>query len=159
MGLDIYVRWGGEWSNDEGKMVDNFREQSWEEWEDQMTGMVSAPQAGYLRESWGSLGWVRELTQKFGGPFPYAFFPDWNGYNGEELDLTDFATLDRVLDFRDKVIRPWCREHRYLPRDEDHTDEEREEYRSYMSRLYDVWGFLNFVDLNRDQPLLRIQFD
>jgi len=157
MGLDIYVRWGEEEIGADGEPI-WFGDLYPDAYRDQLTGFTSAPWAGYLCESWSSLEWVKDIASKFNGPNPYLFFPDWSSWNGEAMDLTDSEQLAIVLRFRDDTIRPWCREHKYLPRDSKWTDDDRKEYTAYMSRLYDVWSFINFVEIKKDIPRLKIVF-
>lgn len=159
MGLDIYVRWGE--AVDVGEGYKDFIE--WDEggkyrlyYNAQITGFVSAPRSGYLRESWGSLSWVYEMAQKYSAPYPYNFWPDWNGYNGEQLDLTENGRLDGVLEFRDKVLTPWldsCSEVY-----DSLSAEDRDEFDLFVKRVRDVIEFIDFVQHHRDKPNLTIVF-
>ena len=156
MGLDVYVRFGTITVDEDGYKEYDFNQQYPNEYRDQMTGFMSAPWAGYLRESWGSLSWCSGASKRFGGPFPYGFFPGWSGCNGERLELTP-DNLAAVLAFRDATVRTWLREHSYLEGD-NWTKEDKEGYTAYKDRLADTWSFINFVELHRDKPNLCIVF-
>lgn len=107
MGVDIYVRWG--------RQEDTETEESWPDFpaeraeEQHGCGFTSGPQFGYLRESWGSMRWVREMAEQLKAPNPYDFFPNWEGSNGEHV-VCDAAGLAAVLAFRDEKLRPWLRD-------------------------------------------------
>lgn len=161
MGLDIYVRWGNvadnydddykyftEWSgkNPEYKYYYNA----------QMTGYRPAPESGYLRESWGSLRWVRDMAEKYDAPYPYYFWPDWNGFNGEQLDLTSGNRLSDVLAFRDEVLIPWLGGS--YDKWESLDTEDRGDFDEFVVRVRNVIGFINFVQCHRDKPNLTIIF-
>jgi hypothetical protein len=154
MGLDIYVRFGE---------VDEDGEHNWypkdskyhDLYEDQMTGFTSCPHAGYLRESWGSLDWVYNAAKEFNAPNPYKFFDEWEGSNGEVYDCSGDG-LTKLLSFRDDVIRPWLRENRYPER--EWTDDKKNNFDHFRNRLHDVWSFINFVELHKDQENLIIIF-
>ncbi len=167
MGLDIYVRWGT--YNEETGDYEGFPE---ELHEDQLTGFKTAPEAGYLRESWGSLRWVSDFSRSIKAPDPYGFFPDWGGYNGEKLDVSSPEKLQPVLDYRDKVLRPWLRDivNHYKQWVEEHGpndflgDEGEDKdwwdaLHAFERRVRDVVSFINFVELHKHEPSLVIAFD
>lgn len=171
MGLDIYVRWGKQ-DPDEGWI--DFPEDRREE---QFTGFNSAPHAGYLRESWGSLSWCTNYAKQIGAPDPYGFFPNWDGGNGDELRCDEQGLL-QVLAWRDEKLRPWTRDRKQrdafyekakqqyeamkpFESTEAHDaawKELTESYTAFCKRIADVIGFLNFVELHKDKPNLSICF-
>jgi hypothetical protein len=187
MGLDIYVRWGER--DTDGADWTTFPKERREE---QLTGFTSAPYAGYLRESWGSLAWTSKYAKEIQAPEPYGFYPEWEGDNGGELRCDENGLL-RVLHYRDTVLRPWLRNrkardafyddlrvtHEQIKeqmrpqfvaaqsRDEKMVlmdqlqaqwDGLRKPYEAFRGCITDVIGFLNFVELHKDEPNLTICF-
>lgn len=167
MGLDIYVRWG---SVDDDGYHDKFDTEFKTHHELQLTGFRSAPESGYLRESWGSLEWVSDWGNRFGSPQIYSFYKDWNGSNGESLTVCG-STITRLVEFRES-LREWAAIAK-KNRDElidiaaKHASGEcraevkrnaYEIYSVYIQRVRDVIGFLQFVELNKDRENLAIIF-
>lgn len=175
MGLDIYVRWG-ENTPDEGWV--GFPE---ELRQNQMTGFVSAPYAGYLRESWGSLRWVGDAADKFGGPNPYTLNKQYSGGNGDEMPVNTPESLQAALDFRTELLAylrtGWreTQEKEYNALNETlkakygelKTDEQYEAWtkahdelsrflEAYASRITDMIGFINFIECNKDKPNITV---
>jgi hypothetical protein len=173
MGLDIYVRWG-EYSPDDGWV--GFPEEASQ---NQMTGFVSAPYAGYLRESWGSLSWVARTAKELGGPNPYDLFADWSGSNGENMPVDTPERVQVALAFRAKLLEylrgEWSEKQDALYKNlrdlydvgPGMSNEKQSEWaqahsklegtlRAYLERITDMIGFINFIECNKDKQNLTV---
>lgn len=157
MGLDIYCRWGKIEKDEDG--YEDFV--GWQDtggqwhnyYECSITGFESAPESGYLRESWGSLRAVGDVANKLNAPMPYDFFPDWKGSNGERLRINS-ETLKGVLSFRDDLLIPWlANRHGY-----DFDGEEYKEFKAFCGRIRDVIGFINFLQVHSNKENLTVIF-
>ena len=94
------------------------------------------------------------MTREFGGPHPLAFYSEWNGANDDQYDCAN-GGLEKLLKFRDETIRPWLRT---SGPGQDWDDEKAGYFRAYVQRLEDVWSFINFVELKKDEENLIIGF-
>lgn len=168
MGLDVYVAW-----DDMSPLDEQIR----------YTGFHSSPGVGYLRESWGSLSWVMDMARVLDAPEPYyTVYPDWNGSNDGEIDVTP-AKLLELLAIRDGVFKPWVVG--LTPDGRSKWDEWREKVERYMeeegvenvegdmltdtvtrwiqqfrTRIYNWISFINFVELKSREGVsgLQIQY-
>lgn len=159
MGLDIYVRWGaiGE-DGDDVDFPEDIRQ-------DQCTGFENAPECGYLRHNWTSVRRMREFASEYSAPNPITdMSPVWNGHNGETLQV-DADVLAHLITLRRKVLdylshKPY--EMRNVKMDKVDTVAERQEiaddFDYFRKCLRNLVGFINFVELHKDEDNLRIYF-
>lgn len=160
MGLDIYVRWGavGE-DGDDIDFPEDIRQ-------NQCTGFENAPECGYLRHNWTSVRFCREFSVKYEVVDPIrGMYPEWNGSNGESIDVTA-DTLVHLFSLRSRALA-WLRDKPYDKRnslmDAAATDADKEEvmeeFKYFSQCLRNLVGFINFIELHKDKPNLRIAFD
>ena len=159
MGLDIYVRWGA--IGDDGDDVD-FPEDIRQ---DQCTGFENAPECGYLRHNWTSVRFCHEFSIKYEVVDPIrGMYPEWNGSNGESIDVTADA-LQHLFRLRSRV-QEWLRNKPYEKRNafieaaatSATKDEVMEEFNYFSQCLRNLVSFINFIELHKDKPNLRIVF-
>lgn len=145
MGLDIYVRWDD--------MTD-------EEQNAQYTGYRDSCETGYLRFNWTGVKVCRCIADKTGAPNPIRhLFSEWNGSNGEELFVDD-DVMRRLSDNRTQLAE-WLRSS--IPQEirlDDFPDENPVGLRQwFVGKVHGAMTMINFVELNKDKPNLRIEFN
>jgi len=159
MGLDIYVRWGA--IDDDGEDVEFPEDME----QDQYTGMENAPEMGYLRHNWTSVRFCRETSVKYEAPNPIVnMYPQWAGDNGDTLYVSAdvFAGLEALRN----QARAWLRSKPYYKRNAfieaattaGEKNEIMEEFDYFSQCLRNLVGFINFIELHKDKPNLRIVF-
>lgn len=159
MGLDIYVRWGRQ--DEDGEDIDMPEDAI----NNQMTGYRNAPECGYLRHNWASARLVREMAEEYEAPNPIrGMYPEWEGYNGETLNVTPDA-LAHLLELRNQALL-WLRNKPYIKRNAKRellaTEQERQEldegFDYFIQCIRNLVGFINFIELHKDEGNLRIYF-
>jgi hypothetical protein len=160
MGLDIYLRYGKLEKDEEGYEYFVGWERGGEyeaEYVAQVSsGFTSAPESGYIRESWPSLRWVRETAQKFSTPFPYDFFPEWEGWNGETLRV-DAERMPLITAFKSGMSE-WLNSPERKKERSALSGSEAEHFDVLSKRIMDAIAFLSLVEQKKDEPNLTIMF-
>ncbi len=128
---------------------------TWAEKRAQCTGFESAATVGYLRYSWPSVRFVQETSDAIGTTSPVMqLWPEWEGYNGEDLPV-DAAVLER-LDATRSSIRQWLES---APAVAPVDVGEPKNWDYYLSCFKNTVAFIDFVEAQRNQPGLRIEFN
>lgn len=141
MGLDLYVRWT------------NITE---DEKNAQYTGYVDAPEAGYLRYSWGGLDLVRSFCKERSLPVPVPMYAEWDGSNSDDMPVTE-ELLGKLLVQRTALQQaldtfPFG-EYDY------HDDPNQRGLGSFIKRKFEACiGIINFVEQHKDEEGITLCF-
>jgi hypothetical protein len=105
---------------------------------------------------------MRQIAILVGAPYPFGFWADWGGTNDEDM-IIDEHNLEVLIDFRSELLS-WFRETWRTYEDLERIKIPIEymlggwTIQLFAKKVGEIIGFINFVELHKDEPNLAIEF-